>query len=967
MRYNGTMNSKGKEEKILNDSQKEAINHKKGPVLVIAGAGTGKTTVVIERIKHVVSSGEAKTSEILALTFTEKAAKEMEERVDVALPYGYTDTWISTFHSFCDRVLRQDGIAIGIDPSYRLLTQVETIKLLKDNLFSLGLDYYRPLGNPTKFLYGLIAHYSRLKDEDVSPDEYEQWAKNQKDSEEAKRFLELAKAYKKYEKTKLANGLLDFGDLIFFTIKLFRLRKSVLEKYKKQFRHILVDEFQDTNYAQYSLIKLLAPPEENPNLMVVGDDSQSIYKFRGAAISNILQFMKEYKKANLVVLDKNYRSTQTILDHAYKLIKNNDPDTLEAKLGVSKDLKAVRKVKEEPVRLIHTGRVEDEAEIVTKEIQSLLRSGYKNKDIAILVRANNHATPFSQAMAKAGIAYQFLGPSQLFRQPEVKDLIAYLKVIYDFTDNVAFYRVLSNRVFDLSGRDLASIVNYSRRKNVSLFEAAEKAEEVFLSQESRKSLKKLVEMIHHHLNLVPKETGGQILYYFIRDSGILRELASAKSHQEERRAKNIAIFFDRLKSYELNNEDASIFPIVDWINLSMEIGESPLASDMDWFEEDKVNILTVHSAKGLEFPVVFLVNLVNGRFPSRERREQIPMPESLIKEILPSGDYHQEEERRLFYVGLTRAKDRIFLTYADYYGEGKRGARVSPFVLETLGKEYFEKLDVIPKIANSNQLSFFEWEKVEQPDIQAFSARTVGYLSYSQIECFEHCPLQYRYRYVQRIPVLPSSAASFGSTVHKTLNDFYQLVKNGNKPTEEKLIELFDRNWSDEGYSSKQHEQKRRKEGRKMLSNYFKNVYLKENLQVVGLEQNFILKITPALKIGGKIDRINNIGGRIEIIDYKTGKSWDQKEVDKSLQMTVYALAAEDPFVGFGSEDIDLSLYFLETGEKKSTRRTKKQLVAARKDLINKAAEIGCSDFPSKPSPLCDFCDFRLICEAWSK
>jgi DNA helicase-2/ATP-dependent DNA helicase PcrA len=903
------------EEKKLNKQQLEAIKHGEGPLLIIAGAGTGKTTVITERIKWLVASEKAKPSEILALTFTNKAAREMEERVDLAMPYGYTDMWISTFHSFCDRILRQEALQIGLDPSYKLMAQAETTQFLIGNLFKFKLKYFRPLGNPTKFV------------------------KSEEEKDEAVKTLELANAYRKYEELKVKKGMMDFADLISKTIKLFRTRKNVLKQYQKQFKYILGDEFQDTNYGQYILLKILASSGKKPNLTVVGDDSQSIYKFRGAAISNILQFMQEYKGAKQVVLIKNYRSTQTILDYAYKVIKNNDPDTLEVKLGISKDLKAVRRIKEKPIKFIRADRVENEAEAVAKTIKNLTdgsASSYEYKDIAILVRANNHAEPFVRALARTGIPCQFLGPGQLFRQAEVKDLIAYLKVLYNFEDDIALYRVLSLDLFDVNARDLAAIGNYGKRKNLSLFEVCEQVKKLRVASKTKKQISKFVKMVHRHLKLLSKETAGQILYFFLEDAGLLKRLTNYKTPGEEKKAQNIAKFFDRLKTYEADHEDASVRAVVDWLNLSMTLGESPLASNLDWTEENKVNILTIHSDKGLEFPVVFLVNLVAARFPTRRRREQIPLAEVLIKEILPTGDYHLQEERRLFYVGMTRACDRLFLTAANYYGEAKREKKISLFVIEALGEEAIKKQPA--KIGD--QLTIFDFKPL--PEVKVSEVRSpITYLSFSQIDTFNTCPLKYRYRYLQKIPTPPVAAAVFGETIHKTLKDFYQKALENKKPTKKDLLAILKKNWHDKGYDSDR------------LPKY--------------LEQAFVVKAKEGLRIGGRIDRVDETKSGTEIIDYKTGRVIEQKKVDQSLQMSIYALAATDPGVlAQNPEDIVLSFYFLDKGEKRSTQRTKEELIKARKEIIEKAKEIEKSKFEPTPGIWCDFCDFKLICEAWS-
>ena len=964
------MVKKSPEDKVLNEEQLEAIKHKTGPLLIIAGAGTGKTTVVTERIKYLILGKLAKPNEILALTFTEKAAREMENRVDVAMPYGYTQMWISTFHSFCDRILRQEALQIGLDPRYKLMSEAATTQLIRNNLFKFDLDYFRPLGNPNKFIGGMLQHFSRLQDEDISPSDYLAWLKKQKskmDKGEWKKYNELASAYRTYDELKIKEGVMDFGDLITKTLKLFRDRPNVLKQYQNQFKYILVDEFQDTNYAQNELAILLSGKAKN--ITVCGDDDQSVYRFRGAAVSNIIFFRKTFPKTKIVVLTKNYRSTQEILDRAYELIQENNPDRLEVVAKINKKLISTKSKNGEEIRFIHADRVENEADMVAKKIKELTEAGYDYKDFAILVRANNHAEPFMRALSRHGLPSQFLGPGRLFRQPEIIDLIAYLKILYNFEDSVALYRILSIDYFDIPARDLASIGNNARRQYVSLFEACEKIDQIFVSDKSKETVKKLLEIIARHLKQIRKETAGQLLYYFLQDTGLLQKLLSPETPEAERKATNISKFFDKLKSYEVDHEDATIPAVVDWLELSAELGESPLVADTDWMEVNAVNLLTAHSAKGLEFPVVFLVNLVSQRFPSTERREQIPIPESLIKEVLPVGDFHLQEERRLFYVGMTRAEKLLFFSAADYYGEAKREKHLSPFIFEALGDK---AVSAEEQIGNTHQLSFLDYSQPEKPVVIERQGVHIDYLSYSQIETFRTCPLHYKLKYIYGIPTPQSPSQSFGTSIHAALKKFYDAVKSGEKPTDKLIYKCLEEVWIKEGYSGKTHEEKFFEKGKVYLSGYLKEEFNPKNLPLV-MEEKFTIPLISKnrdqkpIRIGGKIDRLDVLpGGVVEIVDYKTGATIpSQKEVDENLQLSFYALAAtsipQEPF-GKKAEKIKLSLYYLDDQEKITTQRSQEQLNAAIEEIFKVRDDIEKSDFKCSDHIFCQNCEYSLFC-----
>lgn len=988
--------------KDLNEEQKSAVCHGDGPLLIIAGAGTGKTTVITKRIEHLIIDKNIPPGNILALTFTEKAAAEMENRIDKILPYGYTQMWIETFHAFCDRILRQEAVHIGLTPNFDLLKEAESLLFLRKHLFQFDLNYFRPLGNPMKFLQGMLQHFARLKDDDINPEQYLEYARQLASKasgedkallEESKKTTELALAFQKYEELKAKEGVMDFADLISNTLKLFRQRKNILDHYRQMFRYILVDEFQDTNYAQNEMSMLLAGDKQN--ITVVADDDQSIYRWRGAAISNVMQFRAHFPKTKIVTLTKNYRSTQIILDGAYKLIQSNNPDRLEIKENINKKLVSMRELKGDPIEFIYTNRGEDEAEEVTKAIKEEIKKSEKSSpgsknltynDFAILVRANDHAVPFQRALERAKIPYQFLGPGHLFQQEEVKDLVAYLHALANFEDTSSLYRIITLPVFDIAPRDIASLLNYSKKNNLSLFESMETAELTALTDEGKIKIKNITDMMKRHLSKVPRETAGQILFYFFEDSGLLGYYLDPRSAKTEREAQNIAKFFDKLQSYASSHTDASVFAVVDWIDLSMELGESPLSAEIDWTKNNAVNILTVHSSKGLEFPCVFVVNLVSQRFPSRDRKEQIPVPTDIIREILPTGDENMQEERRLFYVAITRAKEKLYLASSKFYGEAKRERKLSPFIAETLGEEYVDSITKKkiqePVSQQLNLLDIFNAniKPAGEPEQNTPSAPApITYISYSQIQTYLMCPLHYKLRYILNVPSAPSPALSYGVSVHSALRDFFQLYKTGQNPSSDEIASILKTNWIGLGFESKTHERQTYLQAEKMLLEYSKKALI-EKPRILAIEQPFNFWLnrnqdksrTTSLKVGGRIDRIDEIGnGIIEIIDYKTGPNVPtDKKVKEDLQLSFYALAAtevRDRIFNKKPEEVVLTLEYLEANKKISTTRSIEDLEGAKLAILKLTDEIAASDFHCSGGIFCKNCEYKMLCQTHSK
>jgi len=956
----------------INLQQKEAIEHGSGPLLIVAGAGTGKTTVITQRLAYLIKKKKAAPDEILALTFTEKAAEEMEERVDILLPYGYVDLWVSTFHSFAERVLKDHAIDIGLDPAFKLLNQTEQWRLIRQNLDHFALDYYKPLGNPTRFIYAFIKVFSRAKDENVSPDDFIKYArklkKEDKDKEEGERILEIAKAYKVYENLLEEKGFLDFGDLIIKTLYLFKKRKNILEKYRRQFKYILVDEFQDTNYAQYELIKLLAAPKNN--LTVVGDDDQAIYKFRGASLSNIIEFKRDFPEAKEIVLTKNYRNPQNILDLSYKFIQLNNPNRLEAKINQRKKslkLKITKKLESQTrekgiIEHLHFKSQDDEAMGVVEKIIELKEknSSLSWNDFAILVRANDQANLFINVLEHRGIPYQFVANRGLFQKPEIINLISYLKLLDNYHESPAMYRVLSMPIFSLETVDLMYLTEYSRRKNISLFETLQKVGNIEkISPITKKTVGKILAMIERHTKIGQEKGVLKALFSFIKDSGYLQYLSKKKDQETAEEIQNINQFFKVAEEFERLNNDKSVKNFIQELEVSIEAGDEGELGERDIEEgPESVKVMTIHQAKGLEFSYVFIVNLVDKRFPSIDRKDPIELPEPLIKEILPAGDVHLQEERRLFYVAMTRAKKGLFFTSAEDYG-GSRKKKFSRFLYEIglVAKEERQKKKPIQQAIPFTQLTPANKRKGVKKKVLNILPRK---FSFTQIKAFETCPYQYRFAHILHVPIKGKGTFSFGKTIHKTLYDFYKKIQAGEKPDEKELLKIYERNWIDEWYDSKLVEEQRKEKGRQALREFYR--LNKGSFKAPKfLEQGFNIKIGK-YTIKGFIDRVDEISREeVEIIDYKTGNlPTSNKDIDFE-QLLIYALASQEVFK---LKPVKLTFYYIEDNKKFTIVPDKEKIIQVRERVVETIDEITKSDFPPAPSKYkCRHCDFKEICE----
>jgi len=953
--------------KGLNTEQKKAVVHSHGPLLIIAGAGTGKTKVITQRIAYLISSKLAKPEEILAVTFTEKAANEMEERVDLLIPYSYSFVEISTFNSFGERVLRNYGHEFGIFLDFKLLDDVEQAIFFREHLFHLPLKYYRPLSSPTKHIQELLSAIKRLKQEDITPEEYLEYAARLKieasddaERELTKKHQEIGLVYKKYQELLRKKGKIDFEDQVVLTVDLFRKRPSVLKEFQRKYRYILVDEFQDTNYIQFELLKLLAV--EHNNLTVVGDDDQSIFRFRGASLSNLQNFRKIYPTAKKIVLTKNYRSTQDILDSAYQLIQHNNPDRLEVSENISKALESTIVSKGKSIHMIQFDTLSHETDRVAEIIQEKVKEGYRYGDIAILVRRNADADPFLKALNMKEIPFRFSGSRGLYSHDEVKILVSFIKILTDFEDSKSLFYLALSEVYKTDLYDLTSICNYAYKKHLSLHKVFRKIFEgkspVEISTSSEAKVKKIFEDLLSFVRLAGSKNAGQVLYSFIEKSGFLKSLVEEGELHAELKIKNIRIFFDKVKKFSELSDDDSIYSFASHLELLQEVGDNPALAEAE-LDEDAVNVITVHKAKGLEFPVVFMVSLISDRFPGRERSEKIPVPDGLLKEKLPEKGSYLQEERRLFYVGMTRVKDLLYLTWARDYGL-KRLKKVSPFVLEALnlsrGPEdtiRSSSLEEIKRYAPATSHPFAFSRVME---------RGLLTLSYSQVGDYLACPLRYKFRHIMKIPVLPNHNLVFGRVMHNVIHYYLKNRMSDKKLKEEELISEYKNHWVNEGFLSREHEEMRKIEGEKALRLFYRREESSGQVPYY-LEKSFRWQLGN-IKFTGRWDRIDMLDGGAVIIDFKATKVEDQKNADKrvkdSLQMDFYALSflktQETPL-------FETQLYFLEGDIIGHAKKGEKELNRAIEKIREAEEGINCQNFTAKPDwHNCNFCDYKTIC-----
>ena len=641
----------------LNKEQQEAVECTEGPLLILAGAGSGKTRVLTYRIAHLIEDCGVNPWNILAITFTNKAAGEMRERVDRIVGYGSESVWVSTFHSACVRILRRYIDRLGYDTNFTIYDTEDQKTVMKDVCRRLELD---PKLYKERAVLSVI---SNAKNEYISPNEFQLQARGDF------RMEKMAQAYLEYQKELKKNNALDFDDLLVKTVELFQSCPDVLESYQERFRYIMVDEYQDTNTVQFKLISILA--KKYHNLCVVGDDDQSIYKFRGANIKNILDFEEVFPDAKVVKLEQNYRSTKHILDTANAVIAHNR--------GRKEKALWTENGEGEPVFFQQFQTGYDEAEYVAGEIRKKVRNGEAEyKDFAVLYRTNAQSRLFEEKFLYANIPYKLIGGVNFYSRKEIKDILAYLKTIDNGKDDLAVRRIINVPKRGIGNVSLNKVQNYAEDMGMSFFEALEDAEHVPGLGRATIKIQPFVTLIHELRLRLADMSLEELIEEILDRTGYSQELKDEDTDEAKARLENIDEFISKAVSYEEGEEHPT---------LSGFLEEVALVADIDSLEEsdNRVLLMTLHSAKGLEFPYVFLAGMEDGLFPSYMS----------IAADNPTEEI--EEERRLCYVGITRAMKELTMTCARVRmirGENQYN-NISRFIRE-IPPELLGKKSVVP-------------------------------------------------------------------------------------------------------------------------------------------------------------------------------------------------------------------------------------------------------------------------------
>lgn len=930
----------------LNAAQQRAININDGPVLVVAGAGTGKTRVVVERIERLIREGTDPQS-ILALTFTEKAASEMLDRIVVATGSVSTDVTVATFNSFGNDLLNAYGVEWGLG-QLRLLGETGQLVFLREHFDEFKLEYFAPVSNPDGQLELLAKYISLLKQQLVTPTQYTGYADNLQADDPAhqldkQKHQELARLYSTYLRLCREQQAMDYDDQIYLTIQLLQERPNILRQLQDRYKYILVDEFQDTNPMQSKLVDLLAG--NNQNLMVVGDDDQSIYGWRGATLANILDFKQRYPKAQDVTLIENYRSGQAILDSAYRLIQHNNPHRLEVMNKLDKRLHAQNRGIPPHVR--HFTTLDAELSWIAEDIQRHIEQGKAAGTIAVLARRNQSVRKIHEALELHGIPHVVAGlNNDIYQQNGVRQLVEVLKTVADPHDNVALFHALNGPLFKLATHELAILSSQARHEHINLADVIAASDDEIAQQ----ALAKVLEW----QSLSREQSVGTLAYNIMTDSGWKQELYAQVTHDQvvETEVQAIAKFFKTLKEFERIATVPSLQNYIVNLPVLQAAGNQFEDPTLD-LSDQYVNVLSVHRSKGLEWDCVYIADCVEGSFPLVSHGGGLRLPPEL--QANPSqADEHMAEERRLMYVALTRARSELVLSYSDRHGSGSP-RKPSRFIMEVLGHPPSNNAE--DEAAQTNLELFAPLattsNTIALPESMVPNGRLT--LSVSEIETWLRCPQDFYYRYVLAMPLPPAPHLTYGTLIHSVIEQVHRGRETGNVPSLEKLTQDVIANLPRVGYVSAESRARAHAQAPKTVQGVYER-FMHDELPIE-TELPFELALADIpLTIRGKIDAIYRLEKGIEIRDFKTGTSVRTPEKAKSRatssqQLTLYAFAWEQLR---GEIPALLTLDFVETGQLGSVRKQAKSLQTLHTKLQTMVTQLKTGKYPAGRSH--DYC-----------
>lgn len=928
----------------LNDAQCQAVQQIKGQDLVIAGPGTGKTHFLTHKIAYLVDQG-IRPRNILALTFSNKAAAEMSERVEKLLPKT-RGVIISTFHSFGNDIIQKYYSYLDLTADYKVLSPAEQVILLKENLFRdelNSIEVLRPLSNPTRYIPDIIQFISRCQDEDID------WLtlkcgmyERSEDELEIKRMNDLITFYHFYARLKKDKNLIDFADQITLPLNLLRERDDILKELQNQFKYILVDEFQDTNTSQLRLVCNLV--DENGNVTVVGDDDQAIYRWRGASIKNISEFRTVYPDMKIVILTENYRSGQGILDYAKDLIDenvyrlaNDEKNPIEKKLVSKTDIQA-------EVDFLFYDNIYSEVGTSCDDIEAYARDKeYQYADIAILLRVNNDAEPFMTELRKRDIPFRFSGNRGLWQQPEIRLLLSYLHVVADPNNDLHFHKIITSpQLYDFHYEIVSKAVRKSKSETIALFES--------LGTDQKQCT--AIQDIYHLINLSKDQSTAVVLYEILQKTGYLKDLIETNQQQK---IQNIRLLFDILLSFNQTVEIDNVQNFVKYINDLIEANDRPEMAD-DQSDENVINIMTVHAAKGLEFPVVFIPMLIEGKFPCRSRSEAFSIPDQLLDLPDVDTDLHIEDERKLFFVAMTRAKEKLFMSASENIG-GKQKRKISQFIIDTIP---YNETPIQTKYSESIQVVQSIDEDRFMPAIVLKDTQPLKMTAHTIID-YDNCPLRYKFAHVLKLPSLKIHQALYGLSIHSAIQVLNKNLIENKKPVFDEMVQSYRSTWKREGYLCKEHAQLRETQGLKTLEYVFNRPRL---INPISQERQIIVNIG-GIELTVRFDcEGKNQEDKIGIIDYKSSDVENQEKADKklsdSLQMRIYSVAWQIE----KNKPIDfVQLDFVDSQLIAEKIFTDRVLQNTTNKIIEIEKQIRANEFPSNAgSFMCGYCPYKTIC-----